>query len=110
MPSHNPVVVPTEDGQWVSRCSCRWRAPVVCATAQEAEDANFDHMKEVERLRAHTRRATQSLKEARDYYRTMAEREDLPDMERRLWSALAVEIDHRLNDKAPPNEGQSTLF
>jgi hypothetical protein len=106
---HQPTVVPTDDGRWIGSCTCRWRAPEVRDTHQEAEDSNIKHLRDVARVQANGRRSTQSLTESRNYYRQQAT-EDRDPERARLWAQLADEIDKRLNDVTPPNRGQDTLF
>lgn len=109
MAKHTPTIVPTDDGRWVGTCTCRWRAPDVCDTAQAAEEANLKHLRDVERVLSNSRKVPPSLKESRDYYRRQANTDTDPERAR-LWGQLADEIDRRLNDATPINRGQDALW
>lgn len=110
MANHRTSINPTDDGRWISACSCRGYAPKIVDTAHEAEDLNLKHEKEAARARANVRRMPPSLKESRDYYRARANDPETPPETAKLWAQLADELDKRLNDAAVPYEGQSRLW
>lgn len=110
MAKHEPTIVPTDDGRWIGACTCRWRAPDVCDTAQAAEDANLKHMRDVDRVRANSRKVPPTLRESRDYFRKRADDPKTPPETAKLWAQLANEIDRRLNDATPANSGQDALW
>jgi hypothetical protein len=110
MSTHRTAINPTDDGRWISACSCRGYAPKIVDTAQQAEDLNLKHEAEVERARISVRKMPPSLRESRDYYRARASDPETPPETARLWAQLADELDKRLNDAVVPHEGQSRLW
>lgn len=101
----------THDGPvgYKAICLCR-AASDTMRHRWEAEDWGRAHLVVVERVKAHLSRGAVSLLRARDYYRQMEADNSKPWAERELWKALADELEHRLNDQDPVDEGQMELF
>lgn len=78
-----------------ARCRCGFTTKK-CRTRQEAEDDVNKHWQEVERVRLHLGTRNPSLQSQRDYYRQMAEDENVTPHDRRLWAILADELDRRV--------------
>lgn len=108
MTNHKVLVHSLEDG-YKAICSCR-AASNTEEMFWQAEDWSRDHLAVVERVKAHLAPKNISLEKQRDYFREQANNEANSPGDRRLWAALADELDLRCNDQGPTNEGQEKLF
>jgi hypothetical protein len=93
--SNHRAFVAGSDGAYQGKCSCRQRGPVV-AQRWEADDWTVLHIRQVNRARAHLGAHHPSLEDQRDWYRTQADRTDIPQYERDMWEMLADGLDHRV--------------
>lgn len=112
MANHRYDIHEVEDGfetGFKAACLCRATSNTQMHRWQ-AEDWGRDHLALVERVKAQLAPRTVSLARQRDYFREMSNKPDVPEGERRLWAALADELDHRLNDQGPADDGQEALF
>lgn len=75
----------------------------------DVEDAVAKHEADVERVRLALGTRNPSLKSQRDYYRAMAEDENVAPHDRRLWANLAGELERRLGNP-DANADQPTLI
>lgn len=84
------------EGGWRARCSCPGSSFTVYEHHWQAEDELNAHLEQVARARAALGREP-SLRHQAGYFHTKADDPATPSRERILWSALAEEIDRRLN-------------
>lgn len=76
---------------------------------QDVEDEVRKHMRDVEIARASLGGRTPALVDQRDHYRRMEQDPHVSEMDRRMWKALADELDQRLGVTHTPDE-QTPLF
>ena len=107
--SGHHIRIDGDDDCFQAVCSCRQRSRVV-PRWQDADDWRIEHKAEVERVKAHLRRGVVSPRQARDYYQSQADNDLLPADVRAQWARLAEELTHRVDDNAPPDEGQGQLW
>lgn len=91
---HRTKVVILDTG-YAGRCTCKAKGPTRLSLT-DAEDWGYQHLRDVERTRAHLRERAPSLRDQYDYYRQMQNNPDTPVREREQWKMLADGIQHRL--------------
>lgn len=79
---------------WRAYCSCRASGPPN-ASRSLAEDWGPEHLRTVERAKAHLN-GTPTLATTYAYYRRMENDQEVPAKEREQWKVLADGLEHRL--------------
>lgn len=90
------------------RCTCGMESGGQLSK-QRAEDWWLQHETMVQRVRAHLKQSTPSLKGTRDYYRRMADDPHQPMKNRDIFRSLAAELTQRLGEGDGPKWEQDEL-
>lgn len=90
-------------------CQCKLESPVY-QHKWEAEDWGNHHLLLTQRVIANLTRGNVSLAKQRAYFREMEANPEVSEEHRAKWKALADELDRRINDQGPADEGQEALF
>ena len=91
-----------------ARCRCGFTTKHY-RMMDDVEDEVAKHEAAIEKVRLALGTRTPSLKTQRDYYREMADNENVSPHDRRLWGKLADELDKRLGQPITDDD-QPTLI
>jgi len=93
--SNHRTRVDTSGRDFFGVCDCKAFGPVERFRTL-AEDWGREHLRAVERVRAHLQGRNPSIADQHAYYRRMQRDPRLPAQERALWKILADGLEHRV--------------